>query len=76
MAVATLLYCVADWFVYYLFFVENSYRWSRVLRPLLLVSRVPDLRRQLAAVTRTMRAMAPLAALFCVVVFFYATLGC
>lgn len=75
-AFVVLTYCALDWVLYYLFFARSSFRWSRILRPLLLIVRVPDLRRQLAAVSRTMQAMVPLAALFGVVVFFYATLGC
>jgi len=44
-ALLTLLFCLVDWFVFYPVGAHQYFRWSRVLRPVLLVSKVPDLRR-------------------------------
>ena len=73
-ALATAL-CWADWLCFYGAAAHHMFRFSRMFRPLLFVSRFASLRRLLSTMLRTFFATIDVTLVFVVVTLFLAQLG-
>ena len=66
---------VLDWFLYYAGGLHEVFRFSRPFRPILLISKLPGLRRLAASIFHTFFVIFDIAVLFAITVAFFGLLG-